>query len=329
MEVMVADKKEIAKEERITEIVACAVANGDDKACELFQVSPATLIRYKRYYKNNIGEQFELTALLKRIAEQYSKPELQAIAKGGRIIPGYEKVPSIQFEGDCVTLGYLTDPHIGSIFFKEKFLLAAFGEFEKENVNAVLVGGDVTEGMSNRPGHIYELTHLGYDRQRDYAVELFSECHRPMYFIDGNHDRWFIKKADAGAIIVKDVCSRLEAATFLGHDEGDIPLRGGVVVKLWHGEDGNSYALSYRLQKIIESFTGGEKPHVLFCGHTHKYVKIFERHVWAVSGGAITTQSRWMRSKRQANHTGFVIAKVWIDSQGVAKFQDTFYPFYT
>jgi len=159
------------------------------------------------------------------------------------------------------------------------------------------------------------------------AINIFSQwTDSPIYAIDGNHDRWFIKSN--GAMIVKDIATALPNFNFLGHDEGDISLKGMATLKLWHGEDGNSYALSYRVQKIIESFTGGEKPSLMLCGHTHKYVKLFERNVHAISVGCIEAQTSWMRGKKIAAHVGFSIFDVWVNKSGISKIRETWYPFY-
>jgi predicted phosphodiesterase len=212
--------------------------------------------------------------------------------------------------------------------FSEQRLFQAYDEFRKEKVDFIVHAGDVSEGMSNRPGHVYELSQIGYDKQKEYAVSLFGQwTDTDIYAIDGNHDRWFIKSG--GAIIVKDIAAVIENFHFLGHDEGDISLKGKAILKLWHGEDGNSYALSYRLQKIAESLSGGEKPNVMVCGHTHKYVKIFERNIWIVSAGSLQAQTQWMRAKRIAAHVGFCIIDVWVNNNGVSKIRETWYPFYT
>jgi predicted phosphodiesterase len=212
-----------------------------------------------------------------------------------------------------------------SVYYKPEFLTAAFEQFDKAGVSILLHGGDLSEGMSDRPGHIYELTHLGYAAQKAYCVEQMKQWTKPMYLIDGNHDRWFIKKA--GALIVADVCDSIPNATFLGHDEGDLKVNG-ITIKLFHGEDGASYATSYRVQKIIEAFSGGEKPNVLLLGHDHKEIVMFERNVHAVAGGCLSTQSKWMRSKRLAAYPGFHIIRMVIGKAGVASFTTTFFPFY-
>jgi len=86
---------------------------------------------------------------------------------------------------------------------------------------------------------------------------------------------------------------------------------------------------SYRLQKILESLSGGEKPNVLVAGHVHKFVTIFERNVYAVSVGTLERQTKWMRGKRIAAHVGFVIGDYWVNDSGLAKAGHTWYPFYT
>jgi predicted phosphodiesterase len=180
--------------------------------------------------------------------------------------------------------------------------------------------------MANRPGHVYELSHIGFESQSQHAIDIFSQwTDSPIYMIDGNHDRWYIKAV--GANIVERVCRALPNAEFLGHDEGDLTI-GAAKIKLWHGEDGSSYAISYRIQKVVESLTGGEKPHILICGHTHKAMYVFDRHIHCLSAGAIQSQSKWMRSKRHASHTGFWHADVGIGKTGVTYFSPTWYPAY-
>lgn len=265
---------------------------------------------------------------INKIAERFSDDELKAIANGGRIIPGAGEVPVISFSGKHIRFGCLTDTHIGHKRAPRQRIEQAFEEFHKERVDFITHSGDVTEGMSHRPGQVYELDHIGYDAQKAEAISIFRQwTDSEIYAIDGNHDRWYIKSN--GAIMVKDIAGVLHNFHFLGHDEGDISLDGRATLKLWHGEDSSSYALSYRLQKLLESLSGGEKPNILVAGHVHKYVNVFERNVWCLSAGCIQSQTSWMRGKRLAAHVGFCICDAWIaEGGGVSKFTVTWYPFY-
>lgn len=314
-------------EQKAKEIAAFHLANGKSETMKAYGYTEETLNRFLREAKKYGVPEIDKSRLLSQIADNYSDSELKAIANGGRIVPGMAKVPVIDFEGERIRIGAITDTHIGSLQFSEQRLFQAFDEFRKEGVDFIVHAGDVTEGMSSRPGHIYELSHLGYDKQKEYAAGVFSQwSDTDIYAIDGNHDRWFVKSS--GALIVKDIAEAVDNFHFLGHDEGDISLKGKATLKLWHGEDGNSYALSYRLQKIAESLSGGEKPNVMICGHTHKYVKIWERNIWIVSAGSLQAQTQWMRGKRIAAHVGFCIMDIWVNNNGVAKFRETWYPFY-
>lgn len=323
-------------EKRLKQIYEAKQELGNTEAGKRLGVLPLTVTRrcqeYKRKYLDQKSEKsnekdFSINSVLKKISEQYTAKELQAVAMGGRILPGIDKVPIVSFSGKTIRVGCISDTHIGHQMFSKERLFQAFDAFKKAGVDFITHSGDVCEGMSHRPGHIYELSQLGYEQQREEAVNIFSQwTDTDIYAIDGNHDRWFIKSN--GAYVVKDIDRRLPNFKFIGHDEGDISLDGRATIKLWHGEDGNSYALSYRIQKIIESLSGGEKPSILLAGHTHKYVKIFERNITAISVGSIEAQTKWMRGKRISAACGFCILEITIGDHGVSKISDTWFPFY-
>lgn len=90
----------------------------------------------------------------------------------------------------------------------------------------------------------------------------------------------------------------------------------------------NSYALSYRLQKLAESFTGGKKPNILLSGHVHKMCYVFDRMIHCVSVPSLQMQTAWMASKKLAAHTGFLIIEFDSNANGVCNFQFRYYPFY-
>lgn len=314
---------------RLQEIMEFCLENGEEKTRETFGISQGTLEKYKKMYKNQIGDDINKKIYLKKIFDRFSEAELKSISEGSKIIPEQHTSPKINFDGDEIIFGALGDSHIGSIYFKEELLDQAIEECKKEGCQFIAHTGDLVDGMSRRPGHVYELEDIGYNKQKDRAIDCFSRWEKPWYFIDGNHDRWYCENSNNGALIVKDICKELgDNATFLGHDEGDIILQDNIKVRLWHGIDSSSYATSYRLQKLVESFSGGEKPNILLAGHVHKMGYFFERNIHCVSTGAICLQSRWMRGKRLANHSGFWIIRMTINDNGISKFQPTWYPFY-
>lgn len=647
-----------ASQQRANEIVAYSKDFGEEATLEKFDISHNTLSRYRRLTNNfeapKSVEDFDVpkNKLLEKIAEKYSDVELKQMLKSPSLLPTFEE-ESYSFDGTEITFGAFGDTHIGSQYTDESFIKVALDEFEKQGCSFIVHGGDVTEGMSGRDGHVYELTHMGYQEQKDAAVRCLGAWTKPIYMIAGNHDClspdtecltqrgwlsydqltledkilsyntdtglsqwdkikeiivqqrkedlvqidakgyqflgtknhrtlirkgnsskwqystadyskktkisvkvastsnlpdfnisddmlrvvawlltdgsiyrqqenhtgrycihqskdisniekalygagleytltervrditevcgkilkkkplnekvfnivgskslydikeylpykkfpdwlyqisdrqykifmevvkqangsvhknfstkayavygtkenldqlqilcvqhgdrawlkqdsrnswllnitpevdtlqfpyterksyvayegvvwclavpltnfmvrrngtpyftgncWYMKKGDIGANIVKDICEKLPNAHYLGMHEGDVTV-GNCKIKLWHGEDGSSYSTSYRLQKIVESFSGGEKPAILLCSHTHKQGYFFERNIQVVSLGSMQKQSAWMRYKRLAAHVGFFIIKMSIDREGhVLWFEPRWYPFY-
>ena len=318
-------------EKRIKEIQTAAEELGYVAAAEKLGISKESVRRTAR--KGRALDKTEPCAteiekpdaLVQKILDRYTPDELKSIASGRGISPIQHEIPVHDFQGQDVCIGFATDTHIGSRFFHDALWISFIEECKRQKVQRILFSGDLIEGMSNRPDQMYSLQDMGFSAQMNHATRLLDMTKVPIDAIDGNHDRWGIKSG--GVFAVRDIANRLKHVNFLGHDVADVIINGSKW-RLWHGEDGSSYATSYRIQKIIESLTGGDKPNILLCGHTHKQAYIFERNIHAVSGGALSMQSDWMRSKRLANHTGFHIIRAKIQGGNVISFSPTFYPFY-
>lgn len=215
------------------------LANGLKKTATDFNLSHSTLERYIRKAKPMQKDLLSENKLWQDLNKKFSIDELKSIAKNETILKK-SNTTLLNLDGDIFKIGVLSDLHIGSNFFHPQKLLTALDMFVNEKIDFVVICGDVVEGMALRDGHIYELTHFGYEQQKNYAIELLSKYKLKYYMIDGNHDRWYLKNANQGALIVKDICNSLDDAEFIGHDEGDIFLNGAKI-KLWHGEDGNCF----------------------------------------------------------------------------------------
>jgi predicted phosphodiesterase/polyhydroxyalkanoate synthesis regulator phasin len=300
---------------------------GYDGAAKKLGITKEAVRRYVREYRRRNEESGDKVneQLLRQVKERFSNDELRRLISTSEFDNSLRDVRH-DFDGETVTFGVLTDTHLGSKYTDVEMLYTAFDEFSKAGVDFITHSGDVHEGLSTRPGHYYECSHIGYSQQLEHSREVFGQwTDTPIYMIDGNHDRWYIKSN--GALICDELAKSLDNVHFLGHDEGDIHLNN-VKIKLWHGEDGSSYAFSYRIQKIVESFTGGEKPNVLICGHTHKALYVLDRNIHCVSAGAMQKQSKWMRGKRAASHTGFWIVRMVVNDYEVLSFNPQFFPFY-
>lgn len=221
-----------------------------------------------------------------------------------------------------------SDTHIGHSKFNDGWYYQMLEHAVKEGCDWAWHPGDILEGMSGRPGHVYELDCIGFEAQFAKAVRLFDECPFPIRAITGNHDSWYTGKGDLGI----NVGERLQAALpdkfiYLGVDEAD-EVVNGITVKLWHGGDGSSYATSYRTQKFVEQLTGGDKPHILLSGHAHKSLAHVCRNVFILECGTLCSQTGFMRGKKLAAHIGYWILEVWTDEQGLRRVRPEWCPFY-
>lgn len=222
----------------------------------------------------------------------------------------------------------ISDSHIGHEQFDEPLFMEAVKRANKEKVDFVLHPGDHTEGMSNRPGHVYELDLIGYNEQMNKVCQLYDQFNVPMFGIDGNHDQWFKQKSDIGAVVGEDIDRRVKNYTHLGEWEGRVDLGQGIEILLFHGNDGTAYATSYKLQKLIESFTGGEKPAAVFSGHYHKAMYAFIRNVHGFESGTLCGQSQFMRGKKIPAHKGFWDVTMKYNKKGIQELTPKFIPAY-
>jgi len=144
-------------------------------------------------------------------------------------------------------------------------------------------------------------------------------------FFTGNC--WLMQKGDVGVDVgarLEDSCSNF---THMGPQEAD-ELVGGIKIKLWHGLDGASYATSYRSQKFVEQLTGGEKPHILLCGHAHKSIYHQIRNVSVFECGTLCEQTTFMRGKKLAAHTGFWVVTVDTDGESITRIKPEWFPLF-
>src|SRR5581483_12495394 len=101
--------------------------------------------------------------------------------------------------------------------------------------------------------------------------------------------------------------------------EHDIIFKGKhaqQVMRLIHAGGGSAYATSYTVQKIVESYQGGEKPQILLAGHYHKAEYGYPREVHCVQAACTEDQTLFMRKKKIAAHVGFWEVKLKQDARG-------------
>jgi predicted phosphodiesterase len=222
----------------------------------------------------------------------------------------------------------VSDTHMGIDKFDEGFWFYAFKYAKQQGIDTAYHAGDIFEGMSGREGHIYELAHVGFNEQMKYAEYLFSNIGMIVYGITGNHDDWYLNKNNAGVNVGEELRKRCSNFFYLGRNEADIMLTDNVKMKLFHPNDGSAYAPGYKLMKLAESFGGGEKPSILFQGHYHKALYMFNRNIHMYEAGTFCGQTEFMRGKKLAAHKGFWIVDAYFNKTGVERIKNTFIPKY-
>lgn len=265
--------------------------------------------------------------MMERIRARYSESEIEAIARGEGIERKRITFPDIKLTGRHHRFLVISDTHIGSLYSPEEWHDVVSDYANNNDIEAVLHCGDLVEGMKiSRVGtQIYELSEIGYEAQKAKAIEILGKYKVPIYIISGNHD--FYYQEFAGANMIKSISEALDNVTYIGHDSADIDV-DGAIIRLFHGGDGSSYALSYRLQKLCEAITGGEKPNILLAGHVHKFCYIFERNIHAISVPCMQTQTAFMRGKKLAAHTGFLQLDFDVLDKSIKNLSVKFFPFY-
>jgi len=158
-----------------------------------------------------------------------------------------------------------------------------------------------------------------------------SKFKQPIYAITASqsHDGWFSSKGNAGFEVGPELERRIKGFKFMGYDEADLDLDNGCKIRLTHPGDGTAYAVSYKLQKYINSISGGKKPNLLFQGHYHKAMYMFYRNIHAFDSGTLCEQSIFMRKKMTPAMLGYWIVGVQMDKNGwVSQVTPSFRAFY-
>ena len=252
---------------------------------------------------------------------------LKQKGKGDFKIGIQEKIP---FNSKRLKFGVISDLHIGHKNFREDVLDHAIKYFNYQKAEFVLIPGDILEGMSGREGHLYELSHLGATNQMNYAIDLLSKIEKPVYAITAtnSHDGWYSSKNNMGFEVGPKLQEAIKDFKFLGYDEADLLLDSGLKIRMTHPGDGTAYAISYKLQKYINSITGGDKPHILFQGHYHKAEYLFYRNIHGFDAGTLQNQTIFMKKKQTPAMVGYWMVDVRSGKNGVDSVRSEFVPFY-
>lgn len=187
----------------------------------------------------------------------------------------------------------ISDTHLCSKYDRLDILRYLYDKAEDKGIKHILHSGDFTDGKSNRPEHIYELKELSYDGQVEYCVEKYPTFSGKTYVISGNHDNWWYKSI--GSEIVKSIAKQRDDIIYLGSDVADMKI-GKLKIRLFHGNGGNSYAKSYKIQKYLDIIPLNEKPDILQTGHIHQAFYYKQDNTHCLQTGCLEDLTPYARS---------------------------------
>ena len=228
-----------------------------------------------------------------------------------------------------IKFGLMGDTQIGSKYAQLTYLHEFYDLCEKEGIHEVYHTGDITDGLKMRVGHEYELYEVSADDMRDDVIKNYPKRNGiTTYFISGNHDASIYKQVgyDIGEAIARD----RPDMKYLGRDCAIVNLTPNCTLELRHPWDGTAYALSYKVQKMIESMESDSKPNILAVGHYHKAEYLFYRNVHAFQTGCFQSQTPFTRGKGISVHIGGWIVTIRVDEDGTIQgIAPEFVPFYS
>lgn len=226
-------------------------------------------------------------------------------------------------------LGVVSDTHLGSQNQQITLLHEAYKIFKSEGITRVLHAGDMIEGNGRLyKGQQFEMFLHGADSLVNYTIKNYPQIPGiTTYCIAGSHDFSYFKEDGYDALAA--IADKRPDIKYLGVSGAFLNF-GRIIIYLMHGEGGNAYARSYKMQKIIEQLPAGEKPHILLLGHYHTTNSLPNyRNVAGFQLPCFQTQTQYLKAKGLSPEVGFLIIEVFPDAKGLSHLKPDWRFFYT
>jgi len=248
---------------------------------------------------------------------------------------GTSVLDDYHFKGEWIKFGFITDMHYGSKYERRDVVETAYDNFERQGIKIVYLAGNMIEGEARF--NKFDLHTVGLGGQVNYFVENYPKRKDiKTYYITGDdHEGWYTQREgiDVGQYIqfMAEQKGRYDLI-YLSHMEHDIVInkpQGDCTIRIVHPGGGSSYAISYKPQKIVESYSSGEKPTILLMGHYHKASYNYYRSVHIIQGGCAQDQTPFMRKKHLQAHVGYWMISVKVGDNGaIQRIKHEFVPFF-
>lgn len=199
--------------------------------------------------------------------------------------------------GGIVKLGIVSDTHLGSRKQQVSALTDFYRYADSKGAQAFLHAGDLLDGLHVHRDAVYGQFVHGLDAQLKYAAEAYPKsANGPTYAVQGNHDLWYY--GNVGASPGQYLAEKRPDIVDLGHQSAFVEV-AGLRAYVCHGsKGGNSYARSYKIQKLIEQMEVEQRSQtdLGFFGHWHTFADLGRyQGVFTWSLGAFQSQTAFER----------------------------------
>ncbi len=215
-------------------------------------------------------------------------------------------------DDNTFSFGACGDQHYGSKYCRPEVVEALYDVYQEQGIKTVFNTGNWIDGEARF--NTYDLDVHGMDAQCRYLARHFPRREGiTTYAVAGDdHEGWYSQRegVDIGRYAERAFQDEGRSDWVnLGYMEAPVRLVNAhtgkeSILSVVHPGGGSSYALSYTMQKLIESLDGGEKPAVLLAGHYHKLWSGNVRNVWVMQTGTAQDQTPFMRKKKLEAHVG-------------------------
>ena len=252
-------------------------------------------------------------------------------------------IDTLRYKRQEFAIGILADTHLGSKYERLDVLNDLFDRFAAAGAENVYVAGNWIDGSGRRFNQHDIYVHGVHAQVANFLDKWPRHLGITTHVLSGDdHEGWFVQDAftNIGHVLEDEaVRAGRDDIRDLGYMERDVEFvaEGGTSrMRVIHAGGGSAYATSYSVQKIAESYTGGEKPQILIAGHYHKWNYDYPREIHAIQPGCVQRQTPFMRKRRLPAHVGGALLWLTQNERGVftsvkvewmAYFDQTFYAF--
>lgn len=278
--------------------------------------------------KSSERKKLERELLEQALHQNLTPKELRSVieaAKHPSSHPGCDL--SSQVRNNELTIGIVSDTCLNSKYERLDILHTAYRWFKDLNVPYVLHCGNVVEKYLAGPTHVDHVIYQSYDRVLDHIKKVYPNIGVPTYFIGGRNERSYFariaRNRETGRSEKTNICADLHETrkdlSFIGWHNARVLIAPKTTLALASPKSGSRkpYTISHPIQKIIESYGGGEKPDIQVVGYFNQRWNGVHVGVEAHMIGTMQNQPPENYSDAEPSHTlGALVLKLQFNKNG-------------